>query len=160
MVVAMTAFLLVAAACSDDDTGGLDLDATDLIDLDDALGTEEFQGRGDDPNRDVLWDECADGNFGSCDVLYYISPFGSEYEEFGDTCGGRIETSRLCLVEFGESPDLDALRLACAGGGFIECDLLYSISDIDSEYERFGDTCGDRGRTATWCVDEYGARHP
>ena len=43
---------------------------------------------GDDPTLDVLWDACAAGDMASCDVLYEDSPLGSEYETFGDTCGG------------------------------------------------------------------------
>jgi hypothetical protein len=44
---------------------------------------------GDDPDLDVLWDACAAGDGAACDDLYVESPFGSEYEEFGETCGGR-----------------------------------------------------------------------
>lgn len=44
---------------------------------------------GSDPYLDGLWDECEAGDMGACDDLYMASPFGSEYEEFGDTCGER-----------------------------------------------------------------------
>jgi len=50
---------------------------------------DEPQGYGDDPELDALYDACADGDGGACDDLYYQSPFGSDYEEFGNTCGGR-----------------------------------------------------------------------
>ena len=43
---------------------------------------------GDDPALDVLWNSCAAGDMVACDDLYSQSPFGSDYEEFGDTCGG------------------------------------------------------------------------
>lgn len=46
---------------------------------------------GDDPYLDVLWDECEQGNLASCDALYFSSEEGSEYEEFGSTCGRRSE---------------------------------------------------------------------
>jgi hypothetical protein len=46
-------------------------------------------GYGDDAYLDDLWDECAAGDGAACDSLYYQSPFGSEYEDFGDTCGRR-----------------------------------------------------------------------
>ena len=45
---------------------------------------------GDDPALDALWDACAAGDGEACDDLYFQSPIGSEYEEFGDTCGGRF----------------------------------------------------------------------
>jgi len=43
---------------------------------------------GDDPELDALWDGCAAGDMAACDDLYFESPLNSEYEEFGDTCGG------------------------------------------------------------------------
>lgn len=38
---------------------------------------------------DILAQECADGAGVSCDVLYELSPDGSDYNVFGATCGGR-----------------------------------------------------------------------
>ncbi|MEM9033378.1 MAG: hypothetical protein AAGD18_02200 [Actinomycetota bacterium] len=46
---------------------------------------------GDDAELDVLWDACAGGDFASCDELFFVTPIGSEYEEFGATCGFRNE---------------------------------------------------------------------
>lgn len=43
---------------------------------------------GDNAELDALWDSCAAGDMAACDDLYFESPLGSEYEEFGDTCGG------------------------------------------------------------------------
>ena len=40
---------------------------------------------------DALWDACEEGDGQACDDLYFQSPFDSEYEEFGKTCGGRLE---------------------------------------------------------------------
>jgi hypothetical protein len=58
------------------------------------VGTEfSDDGYGDDPHLDDLWDECAAGDGAACDSLYYQSPFGSEYEDFGDTCGRRYSPS-------------------------------------------------------------------
>lgn len=51
---------------------------------------------GDDAALDALWDGCAAGDMTSCDDLYRESPFGSEYEVFGDTCGGRSDNGGLC----------------------------------------------------------------
>ena len=37
-----------------------------------------------------LVQECSEGALLSCDVLYYVSPTGSEYEQYGATCGGLL----------------------------------------------------------------------
>ena len=47
---------------------------------------------GDDPQADRLYAECDDGEMAACDRLYEDSAFGSELEEFGATCGGRLQT--------------------------------------------------------------------
>lgn len=44
---------------------------------------------GDDPELDALAERCEAADFGACDELYRVSPFGSEYEQYADTCGGR-----------------------------------------------------------------------
>jgi amino acid transporter len=51
---------------------------------------------GDNAVLDALWDDCADGDMRACDDLYFDSPVGSEYEEFGDTCGHREAAGTLC----------------------------------------------------------------
>jgi hypothetical protein len=52
---------------------------------------------GDDPELDVLWDACAARDAAACDQLYSESPFLSEYEEFGETCGYRVEPGDWCV---------------------------------------------------------------
>lgn len=47
---------------------------------------------GDDAYLDALWDACANGDADACDRLYFESPFDSQYEVFGDTCGLRFES--------------------------------------------------------------------
>lgn len=42
---------------------------------------------GDDPALDALWDDCAAGDMAACDELYWSSPVGSDYEDFGENCG-------------------------------------------------------------------------
>lgn len=51
---------------------------------------------GDDATLDALWDSCQAGDMGACDDLYRDSPVASEYEEFGDTCGGRTDGGTWC----------------------------------------------------------------
>ncbi len=77
-------------ACMLDDEFGdmLDDEGLDVGDLlDDADGPND---RGDDPELDRLWDACAGGDGAACDELYFTSPIGSVYEEFGNTCGLRF----------------------------------------------------------------------
>jgi hypothetical protein len=39
---------------------------------------------------DTLVGECGQGYGLSCDMLFFVSPEGSDYEEYGATCGGRF----------------------------------------------------------------------
>lgn len=39
---------------------------------------------------DTLANDCYDGDGRSCDVLFEVSPVGSDYEGFGATCGARV----------------------------------------------------------------------
>jgi hypothetical protein len=42
---------------------------------------------GDAPRLDELWSACAEGDPAACDELWASSAIGSEYEQFGGTCG-------------------------------------------------------------------------
>lgn len=57
---------------------------------------------GDDPELDSLWDACGGGSGVACDNLFFTSPSGSEYEEFGATCGDRFSLSTAPLLCEGE----------------------------------------------------------
>lgn len=37
--------------------------------------------------------DCSDGDMMACDFLYFASPSGGQWEEFGDGCGGRTESA-------------------------------------------------------------------
>lgn len=108
-------------------------------------------------NAEIIYFEalkgaCAAEDWAACDDLYLESPIGSDYETFGDTCGGRNEGAGYCINEFGDGIDpgepmtrgssagLDALWTACEGGDAEACDLLYSESPVDSEYEAFAES--------------------
>jgi hypothetical protein len=66
-----------------------DLDSNSSVDSSDDT-------YGDNVMLDALWDQCEDGNMGSCDQLYRLAPIGSEYEEFGNFCGGRGREGTWC----------------------------------------------------------------
>jgi hypothetical protein len=48
-----------------------------------------------DPDFDVQFDgdaqDCHDGDMSACDDLYIETPVGDPYEEYGSTCGGRLD---------------------------------------------------------------------
>lgn len=58
------------------------------------------QKPGDDPQLDLLYDACKQGNGQACDSLFDAAPPGSEYEEFAVTCGGRTREKR-CVDVYG-----------------------------------------------------------
>jgi len=59
---------------------------------------------GDDSALNSLAQSCFDGDMGACDELFRVSPVGSEYESYGNTCGGRVPVAdvrqRLCVDIF------------------------------------------------------------
>lgn len=52
-------------------------------------GRSEPMHRGQDIRLDLLWDACERGDGVACDSLFDAAPIGSDYEEFGYTCGQR-----------------------------------------------------------------------
>ena len=88
-LIALVALLVVGvvgagvfavSSLSDDDDGG------DGVADDPATVIPEF---GEDAQLDDLARACESGDFEACDQLYYDSGFGSGYEDYGNTCGGR-----------------------------------------------------------------------
>ena len=71
------------------DTCDIDMTALDGGGFD---GTSDADTYGDDPELDLLWDACETGDGDACDDLYLQTPIGSEYEEFGYTCGRRFSS--------------------------------------------------------------------
>ncbi len=97
-----------------------DIDDISEIDLPDLSSDNDDYG--DDDELDALWDACEDEDWQACDDLYSNSPFGSRYEDFGNTCGDRTDGSSWCTSEFGGSASpsaygddayLDSLWDAC-----------------------------------------------
>ncbi|WP_282944283.1 DUF4190 domain-containing protein [Cellulomonas endometrii] len=126
---------------------------------------------GDDEALDALWDACESGDAAACDELYSSAPSGSDYEEFGATCGGLTDGTEFCdtaeeavpeeettsgAQTYGDDPALDALWDACEAGSGTACDDLYWQSESGSAYEEFGTTCGNRVEFAASCAAEIG----
>lgn len=140
--------------------GGDDETTDTTVDTTDVGGDEPFT-YGDDDTLDALWDDCDDGDGEACDDLFYDSPVDSEYEEFGNTCGGRFaldEVPLSCADEigggdigaptgggsYGDDPELDALWDDCEDGDPTACDDLWEASEFGTEYYDFGFSCGGR----------------
>jgi hypothetical protein len=98
-------------------------------------------------------------------TFYAQSPYGSEYERFGSTCGDtEKETWGSCEwleedwewddpdewqeeeweepEDYGDDPYLDGLWDDCAAGDMGSCDSLYVEAPYGSAYEEFGGSCG------------------
>lgn len=119
---------------------------------------------GDDPELDQQAGECFAARMSSCDELYASSDRGSVYETYAQTCGGRLallvpQVPPSCDQRFndpvpteavgpppdlGDSDDLDAMAAACAEGAMRSCDELFYRSELNSDYENYGATCGGR----------------
>ena len=92
-LIALIGFLLLAVV------GGAAVIIANLADSDDGGGGSSTAPAGDsvdtiaefgtDASLDNLARACENGDWGACDDLYVYSGFGSGYEEYGDTCGGR-----------------------------------------------------------------------
>jgi hypothetical protein len=121
----------------------------------------EFGAYGSDPELDGLYDACADGDADACDELWTSAEAGTEYYEFGYSCGGVVPEGEAEICSevlgdggdddsggepdtYGDDPELDALWDACEDGDGQACDDLFFDSPFGSEYEEFGKTCGGR----------------
>ncbi|MGA1748252.1 MAG: hypothetical protein ACO4BZ_11310 [Ilumatobacteraceae bacterium] len=93
---------------------------------------------------DELRQSCADGDMESCDVLFFQSDVGSDDEDFGATCGGTTDgsTAGSCSYVPPTDEQLAEYRAGCEAGDMGACDDLYYASDIGSDDEEFGATCG------------------
>ncbi|HEY3438028.1 MAG TPA: hypothetical protein VGK35_10110 [Actinotalea sp.] len=130
----------------------------------------------------ALHAQCANGDWAACDDLYDRAPAGSDEETFGATCGNRDEaqggqcaalhgtgagiapstdpSTALDANAYGDDPTLDALWDACAGGDLAACDNLYDSSPVGSEYETFGDTCGNTTAGGNICAEGTAVEGP
>ncbi len=137
------------------------LSATELQAFATAPATEGPRTLGDNAELDGLWRSCEAGDYEACDLLFIVSPVGSDYEAFGGGCGDReAEVSLPCIVVLGVGPDLVGWEQRCGEGDFGACDLLFSLSAVGSDEERFGATCGNRNEASDVlplpCTMRYG----
>lgn len=131
-----------------------------------AEGVDALDETEDEGFVEELMAACGDGDMEACDELYWETPVGSDEEAFAKSCGDTLppESGGTCVERtegvaasttvpgeapaaggtYGSDPELDVLWDACANGDGAACDDLYWASPIDSDYERFALTCGDR----------------
>lgn len=69
----------------------------------------------------------------------------AELEELLGSGGTGSGTASSGATSYGDDASLDALWDSCEAGDMAACDDLYFASPIGSEYEAFGDSCGNRG---------------
>jgi len=131
----------------------------------DSLPTAAEGSYGSDDNLDLLWDRCKSGTLAACDDLYFAAPAGSEYGQFGATCGNQGGEPGLCSSQdtasdfteggFGSDPQLDLLYVECEEGNMMACDDLFFEAAPGTAYEDFGATCGARGDGNGNCVSIF-----
>jgi hypothetical protein len=107
LLVAVALGLALAAGCGggDDTSAGTTttLPATSTtLSLDDYEPT--LPPRGSDVILNQLAEKCQAGDMAACDQLYDDSDVGSEYEVYGNSCGGRLSDDNVeyCVDVFGE----------------------------------------------------------
>jgi hypothetical protein len=140
---------------------------------------------GDDQVLDGLAEACFDADWAACDTLYFDSDVGTEYESYGETCGGRNEPvaggcqDRYAPGESGDAgaipadlppatpaptgigdTDVQAVADGCEQGIVSYCDILRLATLEDdpalAPYGDYGLTCGGRNEpTETACVELY-----
>ena len=87
----------------DESTTTTEADVTDTTAASgDVPEAQEPGDLGDDAELDALAQECFEGDFGACDQLFFDSPIDSDYEAYGDSCGGRNEPGGLCVTLYGQ----------------------------------------------------------
>jgi hypothetical protein len=99
-------------------------------------------GDDDDDARDAFWRLVSY----SAPALDSSDPPEVLVELFSD-CGLDVADYMMVVLAgnaYGDNPELDALYDGCAAGDGDACDELYFNSEVGSEYEAFGMTCGER----------------
>ncbi len=107
---------------------------------------------GDDPWLDELWDGCNGEDFGACQMLYEEAPVGSEYEWFGGSCGGRLDSAEGCSLAGAPDVALEGLAQECDSGELLACDHLREEAPAGSDLAQFAATCGGRREPGPPCA--------
>ncbi|MBF28593.1 MAG: hypothetical protein CL447_01955 [Acidimicrobiaceae bacterium] len=138
----LEAIVEISTECGLEDVFGLSDISSEVESSDDVAVIDQ-------ETLDEQYSLCEEGDMQACDDLYFNAPFGSEEEAFAKTCGNTSET------EFGgncANMNTD-YRSDCEAGDMEACDQLFFLSDVGSDDEDFGRTCGGTadGTTAGLC---------
>jgi len=114
-------------------TGANGTDGTDSTDDGAEPAGGEEGSYGSDPELDELYDQCEGGDFEACDDLFFDSPTGSEYEDFGDTCGERNEPSGTCVSLYEDGGDSSSLTDGLTDTGDLPADFGDILADTYEE---------------------------
>lgn len=97
-VAVCAVFAVSIAACDDDDGNGAAEETTDESEAAEELSGDVPSEAPTGSDMQDLVDDCTEGDMAACDELYRDSPFGSDEEAWGDSCGGRQEvgTGQWC----------------------------------------------------------------
>jgi hypothetical protein len=80
----------------------------------------------------------------SVEMLEASTALARAFESCGLDIGDFAAPDVLEGNAYGDNPTLDALYDSCAAGDGAACDELYWSSSVDTEYEQFAVTCGNR----------------
>jgi hypothetical protein len=108
---------------------------------------------------------CFDGDPQACDDLFLSTDVGSVAENYGSTCGGRVEepTTGGCTdlitapVPVPDDVTDTANAEACFDGDMNACDAQFGAAEEGSTDQIYGGLCGGRvENTTALCVDIFG----
>lgn len=160
-VIALVAVAVMVSACGGGDDSEARTEARDALVADmmadgispdtalcfadevlDEFGLDELEklGEGNDPSPEVALR--AFELLTECGFSLEDAGFPDDVSDFRDLASPRDEVDGP--YTYGDDDDFDALWDACEEGSGTACDDLFFQSPIGSEYEAFGNTCGNR----------------
>jgi hypothetical protein len=107
-LVAVAAVFAFSTGCGGDDDNGSGTTTTTVPSTSTTLALDDYEAtappRGGDVILDQLAEKCQAGDMEACDQLYDDSDVDSEYEVYGNSCGGRLSDDNVeyCVDVFGE----------------------------------------------------------
>jgi hypothetical protein len=117
------------------------------------------------PEFAALAEACFAGDMAACDQLFAETPIGSVDEDYGRSCGGRVEdaVAGQCQATItgpvAVPADVvdQATAAACEAGDMIACDDLFRAAADGSVDQAYGALCAGRvPDTNAFCVDIFG----
>lgn len=81
------------------------IDAVDEEPTEQLALVDEPDTFGDDAALDGLWTACEQGSGLACDQLFAQAPIGSDYEDFGVSCGRRPDVLRCAELDLADDAD-------------------------------------------------------